>query len=205
MEKIPNWITDVFAAIIIGCLGFLAKTIVEKIKSTKVFKKERIEKLSQFKRHLDLSKSIFDNQYNLRDRLWKSLKESYSDDYFKNGFNTGFEKLNDQMTDSQKEDFQLIRGITKDSIKTTNEILFQFANENTSKSLNLRNTEAAINFDDDMRKLKEHLSIWNAKYNSIFLNNPKHCLVYIHDEKRQGPEFPKGIEQRIEQLIQEYQ
>jgi len=46
--------------------------------------------------------------------------------------------------------------------------------------------------------------MWNAKFNSIFQNNPKHCLVYIHDERGIGPKFPSGIDQRISQIIQEY-
>lgn len=209
MNNLPSWITDLVGAIIIGSLGYFSRSIIDKINGNKSFKKERIEKLNQFKNHLDLSKFIFDNQCILRNRLWKSLRERFTTEVkeFEEkelGYNSGLEQLFDKMTGSEKEDFQMIRGITEESMKKANDLLLKFAEENSSNSLNITNEKTVLSFDNDMRDLKNHLNMWNAKFNSIFQNNPKHCLVYIHDERSIGPKFPSGIDQRISQIIQEY-
>jgi hypothetical protein len=192
--RLPDWITGIIA----GVLGFLAKTAYDTIITKRKNKKLAITKLKEFADLLKLGKSIFHDQIILRNRLYNSFPNHNEDC---SGYSSFFLSLYDTMNENQKETFHLIRGITENSIFSLNQSLNNWVTENSSYTLTTKKSTIVDQFEKDSNQLKEHLSLWFAKFNSLFKNNPKYCLVYLGDEENHGTEFPPTIEKSISEMI----
>ena len=193
--ELPDWISGMIA----GILGFLAKAIYDNTINKKNNRISARSKLKEFENILKVGKSVFHDQTVLRNRLYNSLSDN--NEYFNNGYNEGFSKLYDTMNENQMETFQLIRGITENSIYILNDSLTQWMNKNETYSLTTKKSPIVDQFDKDIHSLKEHLLLWFSKFNSVFKNNPKYCLVYLGDEKSDGVKFPPTIEDSVAKMI----
>jgi len=193
--ELPSWITEMIAAV----LGFLARTIYDTIVNKKKIRISTVNRLKEFENLLKIGQSIFHDQMILVRRLYKSLSDNH--ELFKNGYSEGFLKSYDQMNEEQKEIFEFIRGITENSIYSLNDKLNQWADKNEMYTLTTKKSTIADEFDKDIHTLREHLQLWFAKYNSIFKNNPKYCLVFLGDENSHGVAFPQSIRDSVKKMI----
>ena len=107
------------------------------------------------------------------------------------------------MKPRHKETHLIIRSQTKGALLPLNKKIQKLAQK---IDVNLLKTNQKEKDDLEMylRKLDLHLSLWLAKYEEWIPGNPKHSLVYLGDEKVHGVPFPKGIEDVIAKILENY-
>ncbi|HEU4718551.1 MAG TPA: hypothetical protein VFU15_11990 [Bacteroidia bacterium] len=195
LTSLPDWIT----ALIGGFVTFAAKTAYDKFAKRKENKENELEKLHQLQEILREGKSTLHSQNYLRARLNRSLEERF--DRGGLGYNQFFAKHFSELTPEEKTLFDLIRGISENSMYSANKRLLEWANAQAGMFA-MKTGDAALNdFRKDLSEMKDHLVIWMDKYSSIFKKDPAQCLVYLKDEEAHGKGFPQRIEVSLATLI----
>jgi len=64
-------------------------------------------------------------------------------------------------------------------------------------------SKALDDLGNTLRQLEQHLNEWEAKYASVFENDPKVTMNYLADEQEHGTGFPIGIELVVKQALAE--
>ena len=145
------------------------------------------------------------------------------------GFGYTFVKYYPEFTNDEKELHAIIKGITVFLLHLTNEALLDWLKSDTyfkaqhhcglevltagpdqsSKIVSLRMLGEKRNIlaemAADLAALETHLVIWRAKYKATILpNRPDRALVYLNDEQKHGPEFPKAIDDHVAKAVKEF-
>jgi hypothetical protein len=198
-----------------GVLGVLGKSFWDAVVRKRAEKKaasekeelraqEAVSQLEQLQALLDESWSVFVSQNNQRNRLASLLVRRYGRDVpLKLGYDEAFSRMYDRMECEERELFQIIRGLTMHSMYRVNERLRQWTDNKTARQLAGNSTPAIVELDNQLVRLKAHLSDWFAKYNSFFVGDERRSLVYLGDEKHHGNEFPPGLTPALKKALEE--
>jgi hypothetical protein len=108
------------------------------------------------------------------------------------------------MTDVERDTHSVIRGTTTNSINIVNQELEKWIQADREFKINsvkeLRTIDFGSEFAKQLNQLELHLNLWRDKYN-VWMNNEKHCVVYLDDEIEHGVGFPKGIEDMVNKAL----
>jgi hypothetical protein len=66
-----------------------------------------------------------------------------------------------------------------------------------------KRTEREIRLAELLNELDTHLLLWLAKYQGWIPDQPDRALVYLADEKCHGIEFPHGLDQAVQAVLEE--
>ena len=205
MENV-SWIMDSIKTGAPALVGFLVKYLWDYYNSRKQLKQERIRKLEDLKSMLEESKNLFVMQNKLLRRLCDEVCERTKCDatYNSNGYEHFLTQNYDNMTDVEKDTHSVIRGTTMNSINIVNQELEKWVQEDREFKINsvkdLRVISFGGQFAKQLNRLELHLNLWRDKYN-VWMNNEKHCVVYLDDEERHGVGFPTGIEDMVDEAL----
>jgi hypothetical protein len=61
--------------------------------------------------------------------------------------------------------------------------------------------DAGVHLANQLNHLDIHLTLWHAKFKA-WMHDPRHALIYMDDEQDEGVQFPDGLDQAIEQMLQ---
>lgn len=178
---------------------FSQRASKKKIADSEAKKEEAQRKLELQKRlafyermniHLQASHDAFIDQCRIRNKLlrllgydldtfdWEKLEEVFAEAY-------------PTLTSEQQNLFDLIRSITENTLYTRNNEVLEL----------LTKESGYFNELPEFKELQSHLELWNAKFNSLFKTRSDYCLIYVG--VKENKPFPKGIEQKVEEVIKE--
>jgi len=205
---ISSWITEFIGSGITALAGFFVKYFWDYYNSRKQLTTERIRKIEDLKGLLEESKNLYMMQNKLLRRLCNELCERIKCDasFNTNGYEYFLKQNYEVMTDTEKDTHSVIRGTTMNSIQIVNGEMLKWLKADKEFKINsvkqLRASDLGEEFAAKLNKLELHLNLWRDKYN-IWMENEKHCVVYLDDEEKHGEGFPIGIEDMVDEVLAE--
>jgi hypothetical protein len=97
-------------------------------------------------------------------------------------FEKFFYRYYEQMTDEEKFQFDQIRAMTEGPLYNGNRGILEILNQNPE----------ILDKIPGFTALRQHLVFWLNKYDRVFANNPKMCLLYAGVED--GVPFPADLD-----------
>jgi hypothetical protein len=162
------------------------------------------ERLEELQRLLRQTKRLFDDQEEVRDRLMAQLRESNPNFRPSSpGYEYWFSELYDEMTPEERTLHQMITGYTEDQLVPANRGVQRWLGESGVFRSGQQPTERRTELAAQLDLLEQHVDGWIVKYHRIFSEERARALVYLADEDRLGPEFPKGVEPALESVLLE--
>ncbi|MDO7174149.1 hypothetical protein [Mariniflexile sp. AS56] len=197
-----EWIIRLVIAAIFSIIGFLSKQIYVDWKAKKNKNKSRLEQLQVLSNLLNESKSIYISQNFMSQRLMQMLRENHPEIPVQQlGYDETFYQLYEQYLPAEAELQSIIRSTTMNSMFRLNKQMSSWLNDDKVFKSKIQPTEERSSLAKDLQYLKLHLNQWQDKYEAVIPEDKRRSLVYLADEKKQGTEFPKSIEQKIEKII----
>jgi hypothetical protein len=198
-----EWLWGALATALLGLVAFLFKRFVlEPSDRRKEESNKRSRALNDLKFLLTLSGDAFINQNFKAQTLLRSIRDNHKEipTQSKEGRSLGYDEIFHRaysvLTKEEMEIFNLIRGTTLYSMRNANEKMFRWIEEHPEFLNNSRDIPESRDFAEDLGLLREHLDEWLSKFAS-WMKDDTRSLVYLGDEKKHGPEFPKRIEQSL--------
>jgi hypothetical protein len=199
--------TGAAVAALIAALGYVSKMVIETYIQAAQKRRERFARLIRLSSLLDASWTAFENQRDIRNRLFKSLNANHPDKIPANfgkhfGYEQVFSDAYDVFTPEEKKLHTIIRGITTSALRPVNLALSEWLSEDTDFRTGAfkKDDELYQKLSIQLNMAARHLVLWNAKYR-IWIKDPKHALVYLDDEEHHGLGFPAGIEDLVREII----
>jgi hypothetical protein len=206
--SIASWINETIGTGITAIAGFFAKYLWDYYRNRKQLNIDRIRKLEELKGLLEESRNL----YLMQSKLLRRLSNEFSDRLGVDASNSfgGYEYFLTQnyhlLNETELDTHSIIRGTTMNSIQIVNNEMLKWVRNDKEFKINsvkqLRATDFGEEFAAKLRKLELHLNLWTDKYN-VWMENEKHCVVYLDDEEKHGEGFPRGIEYMVDEAITE--
>lgn len=201
-----SWISEAIGNGIVAIAGFFAKYFWDYYSNRRQLNQERVKKLENLKGLLEESRNLYVMQNKLLKRLCNEVCERIKCDASFNSM--GYEYFLSQnyhlLTEDELDTHSIIRGTTMNSIQIVNGEMLKWVKTDTEFKINsvkqLRASEFGEEFAAKLRKLELHLNLWTDKYN-VWMENEKHCVVYLDDEEKHGEGFPRGIEDMVNEAL----
>jgi hypothetical protein len=124
------------------------------------------------------------------------------------GYDGTFIYMYDRFTPAEAELHAIIRSTTMNSKRRVNQQMSDWFDEYIGFKTGDQPNQARERLAEQLKILELHLNQWHDKYDAMIPDsegkkpsNKKHSLVYLADEKKHGPGFPKGIKQLVQNVI----
>ncbi len=203
-DILPQWLATAIIAGIFAMLGFFGRKLYDAIEEWRTKKANASKQLQKLVQLLDESRTVFDSQDHLVRQLSSSLRSQYDDTILNGiGYDEMFYEMYKKMSAEQRELFNLIRGITMNSMRRVNEELRQWGQENSARQLIGKSSSKVEFLDAQLLLLRKHLNIWFDKYESVFKSSERRSLVYLADEKSHGEPFPSELSNAVNEMLAE--
>src|SRR5262249_59599334 len=100
----------------------------------------------------------------------------------------------------------IIRSMTE-AMREVNEAMQAWLEKDTTFKTNQAGLNIARDLASRLQELDVHVRLWRAKYTYWIPNQPKHALVYLHDEERHGVPFPNRQDDKpgLDELVKRAQ
>lgn len=202
---IREWLLPIITCILGATIGIIGTDYVNQKKETRLMdkaicaekKEKRHARLSFYEQmavNLDGSKFDFDNQTDLRDRLYESLKRNHGP--LPNlQYEPLFAKMHSKFTEDEKAICGLMRSITTNSMRRHNEAMIKLIESNPSYRNELT----------DFSGLQDHLNLWFSKYTRDLEGQERRediCLIYVgvNENKPFPPDIGDAVRQKIKEI-----
>lgn len=203
MEVLSSWggWLSLLVPALLAALGYLGKELLQGIALVRGTRRHRRARLSRLHSLLEAGRTAFEIQNGNRNRLYEMIEKR--DPGFENigGFERRFVAAYDSMTPDEKELHLLVRGITEHTIKPLNNELLDWLKGDNYFRARTPGLDLLGQLSVSLDRLHAHLTLWQAKYASWFVGNPKHALVYLADEEKHGLGFPREIQGIVEAML----
>lgn len=137
---------------------------------------------------LDITGTTFLAQARIRNKLqmmlYNRLKIQQSYEY-----EELFSRYYDKMTSEERHFHASLRSYTSNIIALNNKQVLELIHAH----------DQIVNLIPSLKQLRQHLTLWVAKYEGLFQSSPHMALVYIGVEE--GVPFPRGVEQDIRDFL----
>ena len=154
--------------------------------------KTLLEDMLTLDKHLAITKQAFISQINRRNELGELLSQRFELDP-NDSWENRFYQLYDQMNQEERFLCQQTRAYTEGPIRQTNQAILDI----------LHNDSNIVTALPLAQELISHLSIWLNKYEKVFKNAEKMCLLYVGVED--GAKYPTGFDQQVKDWLAENQ
>lgn len=211
LNDIPFWLGTGIFGVITGALGYVIR---QRIESSQRRTKERIEDRSKHLQRLENlitllsdSRDIFLTQKTRVEQLMNKVSEKVPENVKRQGYDATFRYIYDKYTDDERSLHELIRSVTMGRLYYVNKKLQDWLDEGynflSAPSVPLDLAKKSDELHKMLDVLRRHLIWWLPQYDRDMVSHPDpaHALVYANDERGQGEEFPKGIEQVADDVV----
>lgn len=196
-----NWIGPALLTAALAALGYMGRQLFEWIASVRTANAARHAKLAQLSSLLRATQVAFLIQNDHAKRLKSLIGSNHVD---ASGAGGGYERLFASVfpdfTDEERELHGIIRTITVNALRPTNQALLDWVREDTIFKGHRRGPIGQL--ARMLSDLEAHLLLWHAKYETWIPDKPHHALVYMADEEAHGLGFPKGIDKAVERALE---
>ena len=201
-QPFSEWIVRTVIAAVFSVGGFLGQDIYSDWKKDKVIEKNTLHQLQVLSENLNESKSIFQSQNYMAQRLMQMLSENHPKEMPEEiGYDETIYRMHEHFLPAEAELQAIIRSTTINSLRRVNQEMNSWLNtDNVFKKSN-QPTKERESLAEQLRILELHLNQWNDKYEAVIPDDHRRSLVYLADEKKHGTGFPKGIKQLVEKVI----
>lgn len=202
---ISSWVTEMITSGITAVAGFFAKHFWDYYSNRKQLNTDRIRKIEDLKGLLEESRNLYIMQNKLLKRLVSEMSERLDVMHpSTQGYESFLTEYYDHMIEHEKDTHSIIRGTTMNSIQIVNGEMLKWLKNDKEFKINsvkqLRASDLGEEFSKKLNKLELHLNLWRDKYN-VWMENEKHCVVYLDDEEKHGEGFPRGIEDMVDEVL----
>lgn len=199
LAYIPEWLGAAAISALIAALGYVGKLLVGVRQAYRDAKNARLAALVRLQSLLRVSRTAFRIQHKHAVDL-SALIVARQPALASHGYDViiakGFLTLNEE----ERELHTMIRCITVNALRPTNQELLAWLGADTYFKAYAKPNKAAV-CAKSLGQLESHLLLWHAKYEAWIPDHPEHALVYLNDEKQHGVEFPKGLDEAVDQLV----
>lgn len=161
------------------------KNIEEKLKHQK-----RLMFYREMRVHLRASHDLFIDQCRIRNRLLRSLghePKTFDWEKLEETLSEAYPNLNSE----QRNQFDLIRSITENSLFKRNEEMLALLDKNPDCFHEL----------PEFQLLQGHIELWRSKFEALLKTRQDYCLVYVGVKEKKP--FPAEIDDKVEQAIKQ--
>ena len=179
-------------------LNKIAKIVARDLRQLRERKQSKTDAISddllqtvkQISQQLNVTQTTFRAQARRRNQLVQDLIKRLNITQMLQ-YEKFFFRYYDDMNSQEKFEFDMIRAST-DGLYDANKEIVRI----------LHDSPQLFEVIDGLEALQQHLVFWLNKYERVFINQPKMCLLYTGVED--GVPFPKHIEQRVTNWIAEH-
>jgi len=198
------------AGAVLAALGYVAKQLADFLTAYVATKRARQAKLLKLHSLLRAGRVIYEVQNDLTRNLEREIRQNHPNELSPELENAGFEELFShfypKMKDKEKDLHTIIRGQTINAMRPINLDLSKWLADDDFYKISLGRTGSArirqrADLGSLLASLEVHLRLWHAKYDSWMMDHPEHALVYLADEERHGPPFPRGLDDLVANLV----
>ncbi|UCF90517.1 MAG: hypothetical protein JSW39_19780 [Desulfobacterales bacterium] len=202
-QPFSEWIVRTVIAAIFSVVGFLGQDIYSEWKAEKVLAEATLDRLQVLSDLLNESKSIFESQNYMAQRLMQMLLENHAKEMPQEalGYDETFYRMREHFLPAEVELQTIIRSTTINSLRRVNQEMSKWLNTDKVFKSRSQPTREREFLAQQLRTLELHLNQWHDKYEAVIPTDKRRSLVYLADEKSHGIGFPKGIEQVVEKVI----
>ncbi len=86
------------------------------------------------------------------------------------------------------------------SLRRVNSAMSEWLNRNLEFRRSDISSQDRKRLAEQLSILQLHLNQWHDKFEA-HMNDPKRCLVYLHDEKKHGAGFPQDLETILSRVL----
>lgn len=205
-QRLSEWFIRTVIAAIFSVLGFVGQDIYSDWKANKALEQATLERITVLSNLLAESKSIYDSQNFMAQRLMRLIRENHPEKIAQGlGYDETFYRMYDHFLAEEKELQTLIRSTTMHSMRRVNQEISTWLDADKVFKTESQPTRERENIAKQLRILELHLNLWHDKYNALIPNDVRRSLVYMADEKEHGRGFPVGIEELVSKIIDRWQ
>jgi len=183
---------------------FIGKDVYNDRKSGISEQKTSLQSLQQLQSLLSESRSIYESQNALAQKLSNMLISKHGSVPEANGYDDLFYKMHNKFTGDESELQRIIRATTMNSQHRVNSEMREWLKNNNAFRKTPQPTPEREQLADQLRNLELHLNQWHDKYDAWIPKDSKRSLVYLADEKRHGIQFPPTLDKKLEAIIRSW-
>ena len=204
LTQIPEWLGAAIATGIIAAVGYIAKQILDWRTTIRATKAAQFARLVQLQSLLRAGWVSFVIQNDHAMRLIAMVEQNHDDLITQGeGYERTFARAYPNLTSEEQELHSIIRSITIHSLRPTNQSLSEWLKNDVYFKAQWHRKGIGNELARKLADLEAHLILWQAKYEAWIPNTPGHALVYLADEEEHGLRFPKGLDQIVQNALNE--
>ena len=160
-NTVPSAVATAIVGLAVAAVTYVAKLFIELIQNWQTKKAERHVRLFRLSALLKSAKVTFKVQNDQADRLLAMLRQTNPDAANRYiGYESTFVGLYDTFTEAQRDLHAIIRGYTIHGLKSANDSMSRWLEEDTHFRNEAKYGELAV----QLNHLTSHLILWHSKY-----------------------------------------
>lgn len=201
-------LTDAQSTLVVAILsagfaaaGFVAKLLVESVRSAYERHQGRVAKLVELDGLLRASNAVYEIQNELARRLVETVHTTQPALAVPEpgGFESTFAAAYPGMNQDEKSLQGIIRSMSENAVKPLNDAMLEWLKADAYWK-SRRRWGPKTQLAQSLARLEAHLYLWRAKY-AYWMKDPRHALVYLADEEAHGLGFPKELDGRVKDIL----
>jgi hypothetical protein len=207
ISQMSDLTTKLGLGAVIASGGYVAKLLIQEWTNWRHKREIRHARLLQLRSLLNAARYAYNIQLQHRNALAERLqarnptdRRTLAAEGYEQLFATHFETF----TPAESELHALIRGLTVHGLRPNNSAIGKWLADDSDFRVQSAGKGTRGELADKLNLLANHLLSWDAKYEMWIPNHPEHALVYLADEKRHGVGFPRGIEDLVQNALEEF-
>jgi hypothetical protein len=189
-------LTAALVAGALAALGYAGRSAYREFRSYRTSRAKREVRLLQLSSLLRSSKDAFGSQVTQCRLLMDLLVQRLADVDVSQGYDHLFYTQFSHFTSTEREKFDIIRGITQFALRPLNREMLAWLDADVDYRTELSAAGTPGKLAESLNILASHLTLWLAQY-EVSMSDPRHALVFLADEKHSGIGFPVGIERIV--------
>jgi hypothetical protein len=186
---------------IIAASGYVGKLLIDAGLDLQKRRRDRRAQLVDLRSLLRVTRTSFDIQKQHAMCLVETLRLRDPALVGASGYEETMALAYPSFTPDEKQLHGIIRGITVNALKPTNDKILQWIQNDRYFRGQQKGAGHIGELPERLSELQTHLLLWFAKYETWIADKPQHALVYLDDEFQHGIGFPSGIDELVDQVL----
>lgn len=199
-----TWLIPALLSATLAALGYFGKQVLEWRLAARQARMTHMARLAELQSMLRASYFSFTIQNDHASRLLEMIERSQPElAAAGGGLERIFSRAYRQLSDEERELHALIRSLTINSLQPVNQAILAWLKSDQHFKTQWQQPGLRGELARQLLMLEAHILLWHAKYIAWIPDRPEHALVYMADEEEHGVGFPHGIEDLVQQALQD--